>query len=282
MKIQNTIPYFLENFVPTESFLKHYYETFPTSFQEYFLYHCKNVEEKMKFAIEKYPTKLKDIKDINEKIEHLIHQVVALYEKKYHVKFTKDVHIIVGAYGSNAFTHRQIIPEITFCVERLSAKDEHLQVIIAHEFGHALHNILSDQAGMDWTNVQWNHPYIWLFQEGCATYFSTQVVDVDEAVYFSYDDGGEEWLQFAKENKVNIISLFLEDLNKQDANQIFREWFSINGGTHFGYTRLGYYIGYCVVAKLLEKYYEKEAITIWKESYFFDEVHRVLMELEKQ
>ena len=90
---------------------------------------------------------MSEIKESSGKIESLIQEVVLTYRQKYNVEFTKDVHIIVGAYGSNAFTHRQIIPEVTFCLEKLSSDDKHLKVIIAHEFGHTLHNILSDQEG---------------------------------------------------------------------------------------------------------------------------------------
>lgn len=276
MKIHNTVPYFLENFEPSEQFLKQYHQMFQSSFKEYFLYHCKNADEKIRIAVEKYPMNFNDIKTINDKIEPLIHQIVSTYEQRYHVKFTKDVHIIVGAYGSNAFTHRQIIPEVTFCVERLSPIDEHLKVIIAHEFGHALHNLLSDKEGMDWSKIDWSHPYTWLFQEGCATYFSKQVTVANEAVYFSYDDRGDAWLQFANCNKKEIISTFMEDMKNFEANVIFREWFSINGGTHFGFTRLGYFIGYHIVSRLVEKYNEQQAVTLWKESNFLGEIAKIL------
>jgi len=215
MKIYNTVPYFLENYVPSVEFLKHYHEKFSQHFEEYFLYHCKNPNEKITNAIEKYPSVMEDIKKSSVKIEHLIHQVTLAYKEKYGVQFTKDVHIIVGAYGSNAFTHRQIIPEISFCLEKLSSNDTHLQVIIAHEFGHALHNILTDQKGMDWAKVEWFHPFTLLLQEGCATYFSEQIVKADQSVYFSYDDEGGDWLHFAEKEKSKIVLSFLEDIKER-------------------------------------------------------------------
>lgn len=281
MKIYNTVPYFLLNYMPSELFLKHYYEKFSQHFQEYFLYHCKNADEKIKNAIQKYPSKMNEIKESSGKIESLIQQVVLTYTQKYNVEFTKDVHIIVGAYGSNAFTHRQIIPEVTFCLEKLSSKDKHLKVIIAHEFGHALHNILSNQEGMDWSKVQWDHPFTTLFQEGFATYFSEQVTDADKSVYFLYDDNGEEWLRFAEDNKNEIIATFLEDINKRSQPEIFHEWFSINGSSYFGFERLGYFLGNNVIQILIEKYQEKKAVTLWKESTFNKEMENVLFELTK-
>lgn len=265
--------------MPSELFLKHYHEKFSQHFKEYFLYHCKNADEKIKNAIQKYPSKMSEIKESSGKIESLIQQIVLTYRQKYNVEFTKDVHIIVGAYGSNAFTHRQIIPEVTFCLEKLSSNDKHLKVIIAHEFGHALHHILSDQEGMDWSKVQWAHPFTTLFQEGVATYFSEQITDADKSVYFLYDETGKDWLRFAEDNKNEIFVAFFEDIKKRSQPEIFHEWFSINGGSYFGFERLGYFIGYNMIQILIEKYQEKKAISLWKESNFQQEIENVIFEL---
>ena len=280
MNIYNTVPYFLEKFKTNYQFLQNYHEKYSPHFKEYFLYHCKNADEKMKVAIGKYPDAINEIQECNQKIETLIRVIVEAYELKYKIKFTNDVHIIVGCYGSNAFTHRQIIPDVTFCLEKLSSKDDHLKVIIAHEFGHALHNILTDRTGIDWSKLQWTHPYTWLLQEGCATYFSKQVSVANESVYFSYDDKGEEWLRFAQNNTEEIITSFLKDI-KTDSQNVFREWFSINGGTRFGHTRLGYFIGFIAMERLIKKHGEIKAITFWKEPNFIEEMEQTLMEIKK-
>jgi len=279
MKIVNTVPYFVDNFEPSVQFVKQYHEQFPEHFKEYILYHCKNAEEKIENAIQQYPSKMNEIQDSSDKIEKLIRQITNTYERKYDVEFTQDVHIIVGAYGSNAFTHRQIIPEVTFCLEKLSSDETHLKMIIAHEFGHALHNLLSDQDGIDWSKVQWFHPFTMLLQEGCATYFSEQAVEADKSVCFSFDDTGNVWMDFAEANEKRIITSFLNDLEHCSNAEIFHEWFSINGGTTFGFTRLAYYIGYRAVQRLIEKYDERKAVTLWKESSFQEEMEKVLREL---
>lgn len=280
MKIYNTVPYFLENFEPTVQFLQRYHDKYTSHFKEYFLYHCKNAEEKKEYAIKHYPSKINEIKMSNGKIESLINKIATSYNEKYNVEFQKDVHVIVGCYGSNAFTHRQIIPEITFCLEKLSPEEEHLKVIIAHEFGHAVHNILSNKSGMEWSKLQWYQPFVWLLQEGSATYFSKQIVEAEESVYFSYDSSGNGWLQFAKSNTQEIVNSFLKDFNNLSHQDIFREWFSINGGNRYGHTRLGYYIGYIVLESLIKRYGELNAITLWKNPWFTDEVTRVLLKLK--
>lgn len=280
MKIHNTTTYFLDHYVPTEVFLRSYYEKFPESFKEYFLYHCRNPDQKIPAAIKKYPVKFEDMRQSSQNIERLIHQTVDAYRQKYGITFTEDVHIIIGAFGSNAFTHRQIIPEITFCLEQLSSKEANLQVIIAHEFGHALHNAISAQEGMDWEKLDWGHPYTWLLQEGCATYFSRQIVKADEAVYFSYDENGENWLQFVKDNKQAVLSAFIQDMEMSSDIEIFHEWFSINGGQRFGYTRLAYFIAYVVFENLARKYGDVKAVTLWNKGDFHAYVEHELLELQ--
>lgn len=53
MNIYNTVPYFLNNYLPKEPFLMQYYSTFPAQFKEYILYHCKHQEQKRKVAFQK-------------------------------------------------------------------------------------------------------------------------------------------------------------------------------------------------------------------------------------
>lgn len=279
MIIHQTIPYFIKKFEPTAEFIEQYQQKYAVHFEEYFRYHCHRPEEKLKIALKRYPEKLPDIIEANGKIITLIKEVKVFYEMNYNVAFEKDVHLIVGMYGSNAFTHRQIIPEVTFCLEKLSPIDDHLRVIIAHEFGHALHNLLSDHVGMNWADLDWNHPYTWLLQEGSATYFSTKAVSLDDAaVYFTYDDE-EGWLRFAENNRVEILEAFQKDLQLLSPTDLFREWFSINGGTKFGKTRLAYYIGYELLLFLIRKTGEQEAVTAWKRPDFHSLMSETLEEM---
>ncbi|MFC4408812.1 hypothetical protein ACFOZY_00040 [Chungangia koreensis] len=283
MIIHQTITYFIEKFKPTAEFVIQYQQEYAIHFEEYFRYHCRQPEEKLKVALTKYPEKLPDIVEINGKIVGLIEEVKAYYEMNYDITFEKDVHLIVGMYGSNAFTHRQINPEITFCLEKLSPKEEHLCVIISHEFGHALHNLLSDHVGMNWKELDWNHPYTWLLQEGSATYFSTKAVTTDDpSVYFTYDDDEEGWLRFAESNRDDILKAFQADLQVLSPTELFREWFSINGGTKFSKTRLAYYIGYHLLLFLIGKMGEQEAVTAWKRPDFHSIMSQTLEELDNQ
>ncbi|WP_068985503.1 hypothetical protein [Lysinibacillus xylanilyticus] len=55
MLIHNTVTDFTENYLPTIDYLKGYYEKHASHFEEYFRYHCHNVDKKMKTAIPKVP-----------------------------------------------------------------------------------------------------------------------------------------------------------------------------------------------------------------------------------
>jgi hypothetical protein len=142
MRIVDTVPHFLENYQPSISFLRSYYSKFPDIFKEYFQYHCKDTEERHNQSIQRIPQVLNSIQITHQQIITLIKEVERNYSSLYDVTFPIDVNLIVGGFGSNAYTYRQIIPDVTFALERLSQESSHLKVIIAHEFGHVTHNIL--------------------------------------------------------------------------------------------------------------------------------------------
>jgi hypothetical protein len=272
MKIVDTIPFFINHYQSTIDFLKDYYNEFPDVFKEYFAYHCKDTEERLSQAIEKYPHTLNKIEDVHKIIKPIIQEVSEAYFRLYHVSFPVDINLIVGGFGSNAYTHRQIIPNITFALEKLSPVSHHLKTIVAHEFGHATHNIISNETGMDWDNVQWNHPLTWLNQEGAAIHFSKKVVpNMEPSTYFSFDDDGQDWLLFATEHLQEIKTAFAKDFNTKTPQALFREWFSIHGGETFGYSRLAYFLGDIFFQHQIKRLGEIDAIVAWKHPGFIEQ-----------
>ena len=280
MKIIDTVPYFVNNYEPSIDFLNSYINEYPDIFKEYFAYHCKDTEERHSQSIRKYPEYFLPIKQVHENIIPIIKEVTDQYFKLFEVEFPIDVNLIVGGFGSNAYTYRQIIPNITFALEKLSPEPDHLKTIVAHEFGHAAQNIISDGAGINWAQVQWNSPLIWLNQEGAATHFSRRIaVDLHPSIYFSYDEKGGNWLTFSRKNKNKnkIKQAFAKDYLAFTPELLFREWFSINGGEKFGYSRLGYFISDMFFQYQIENLGESKAVTAWKENGFEDHVKHWLL-----
>lgn len=277
LKIIDTIPFFMNNYQPSINFLRKYYNEYPEIFKEYFTYHCKDTEERHNQSILKYPQYFLTIKQVHENIIPIIKEVTDEYFKIYQITFPIEVNLIVGGFGSNAYTYRQIIPNITFALEKLSPDPKHLRTIVAHEFGHATHNIISNKAGIDWKKVQWNNPLTWLYQEGAATHFSRRTVpNLDPSIYFSFNDEGDDWLTFSESNKQNIKKEFRKDFDNENPQSFFREWFSINGGDKFGYSRLGYFIGDMLFQDLIIMKGELNAINAWKDQGFEEEINKWL------
>ena len=254
--------------------LKRYYKQYPEVFHYYFSYHCANTDRRLHKALERYAANWDDMIKVHQIIKSLIITVTDTYREKYQLEFPVNVNIIAGAYGSNAYAEREIIPDITFAIERLTYETDPLSVIIAHEFGHVAHHIIADSHQIDWKLMEWDHPYVWLLQEGAATHFSKQIVpELKESIYFSYDYKGDEWLNFSRENKGDIIRCFAKDIHSgKNSGEIFKEWFSINGGSRFEFTRLAYYAADCMFQDFIREYGELETLLLWKQENFFTRV----------
>jgi hypothetical protein len=281
MKIIDTTPHFMENYPHSIESLREYYKTYPEIFASYFPLHCKDTEERHTKSIEKYPHYLSTIQQVHERIVPIVEETVETYFERYNITFPIEVSLIVGGFGSNAYTHQQIIPNITFALERLSPERSHLQSLVAHECGHAAQNIISDKAEMDWISIPWTNPLVWLNQEGAATHFSRQIAsDLDPSAYFCSHDTGNGWLAFAEANKEEVKRAFANDHKMKGATELFKEWFSISGGKTYGYTGLAYFIGDMFFQHQIERVGEHGAIVAWKEKNFIEEVEQWLYEKE--
>lgn len=269
MQIIDTVPFFMENYQPSVAFLKSYYQEYPEIFKEYFAYHCKDTDERHQQSLAKYPEYFSLVEQVHQNIVPVMEEITAEYFKRYGISFPIDVNLIVGGFGSNAYTYRQIIPNITFSLERLSPNPDHLRTIVAHEFGHATHNIMSNQAGVDWKNVKWTSPLTWLNQEGAAIHFSRQTAEnLHPSLYFSFNDEGHDWLDFAIQNAKGIKKAFAKDYETLPPEQLFREWFSIYGGKRFGHSRLAYFIGDLFFQSQIKHLGEMEAVMAWGNQEF--------------
>lgn len=268
MYIHNTISDFLHLYNNTNALgmdeLEKYYKLHPTIFEEYFTYHCSKTIERLTQAIDLYPQKIEDIITISNTLPSIITEVMNHYKDAF--EFGLDLHFnfLVGGFGSNAFVERKIKGQVYFAVEKLSPNPDHLCVIVAHEIGHIYHDVLSDSKQMNWKDVDWTNGMITLFREGVATYLSKKIVtNQEEAVYYSFDENGEKWLDFYQDNRDLVRRYFLIDCSKEWTFEKEREWFRLSGGKYFGYNRLGYYLGTSYVQGLINEVGEELALTFW-------------------
>ncbi|PFE29724.1 aminopeptidase [Bacillus anthracis] len=265
--INNTIPSFLKLWEGTDvelTVLNQYFTSHPEIFEEYFKYHCPKTKERLSNAINLYPTKIEDIRIIAELLLNIIQEITNEYDNKFNFDVNMKFHLFVGAFGSNAFVEREIIGDIFLAAEKLSPDSNHLRVIVAHEIGHIYHNVMLQNDGMDWRKAEWTDAAVTLYREGIATYLSKKIVkDLNESVYYSYDNNGEHWLQCYIENEEHIKKRFLADYIERWTFEKEKEWFRLSGGQYFGYNRLGYFLGTAFVDYVVQTLGESEVFTFW-------------------
>jgi hypothetical protein len=268
MHIENNIPAFLDFWESNEQSTLADLETFlngnETIYEKYFPIHCPRTEERLLAALQKYESKIDDIRSISASLPDIIQKVDEKFEQTFGLGLEITFKLMVGTFGSNAFVTRDNRREIYFAVEKLSAERDHLKVITAHEIGHVAHFSMPTRDGMDWSTVDWMHGLTTLFTEGAATYLSKRIVQgLQEPVYFTYDDEGESWLNCYEENKSEVKRRFLEDALGDWDMAKEKEWFRLSGGSYFGYNRLGYILGTDYVEHLVERIGEHAALTFW-------------------
>ncbi|MEK4424889.1 hypothetical protein [Solibacillus sp. FSL K6-1523] len=278
MKIIDYVTPFLEKYEATSDYYEAYFQKYPEAFDFYFRFHCKNKGEKLCIALQQHSNKLDELNFVKDRILTHLSAITTIYENMFDITFTEAVHIFVGLGGSNAYTTHSMNPEVAFCVERIPSLDSGIRTLIAHEFGHAVHHIVTLQNGVEIGQIDWSSPYTWLIQEGMATYLSTQVVEAKMDIYFVFERD-KAWLDYAQTNKAKIIAAFQHDLEQLSTQEIFIEWFSINGGERFGYTRLAYYIGYEVVRIVVDHIGTDDTILLWLQPNFKERITSLLKEL---
>lgn len=279
MKIYDLASPFLNLYEPSKDYYENYFNEYPDIYSYYFEHHCYKKENKLEHALITHPKMVQQMQWITQKFISLTPQITQAYEKRFPIKFTKDTYIFVGLGGSNAYTYLSMDPHVAFCVEKFEPDENGLHVIIAHEFGHATHHLFTTYHGIEAKDIQWSSPFTWLLQEGVATYLSTLVVNVDQDIYFAYKRD-PEWLTFCEDNKASIVTAFLQDLQQKTSAEIFKEWFSINGGQTFGYSRIGYYIAYVLVQHLVANESIEHAMLYWGHADFEERmlelIHNIL------
>ncbi|UII57588.1 hypothetical protein LS684_09240 [Cytobacillus spongiae] len=122
---------------------------------------------------------------VYERIIPIIEEIEKAYKWLYDVSFPIEARLIVGGIGSNAYAQQAVLLHLTFALEKISPEPGHIQAIVAHEFGHVTHNLLSNRASMEWNQISWSSPLIRLFQEGVATHFLRKTTPhLKPSIYF--------------------------------------------------------------------------------------------------
>lgn len=96
-----------------------------------------------------------------------------------------------------------------------------------------------------------------------ATYLSELLnPGLSNGVYYSFDNHGDEWIGFCRDNVQEIKATLSEDLEHWTMNEEV-EWFRLRGGNKYGFKRLGYYIGTEFIRNHVNSFGLSETITLW-------------------
>jgi hypothetical protein len=89
---------------------------------------------------------------VYERIIPIIEEIEKAYKWLYDVSFPIEARLIVGGIDSNANAQRAILLHLTFALEKISPEPGHIQAIVAHDFGHVTHNLLSNV--LHWNGIK--------------------------------------------------------------------------------------------------------------------------------
>lgn len=240
--------------------LDDYYETYSNIFQTYFGGYCKKTNEKLSAAKERYVEDINRMEEIRQVLPSIVEKVAAKGQSYFGFSLDIPIHLFVGLYASNAFVDHQA--HMYLAIEKLPVDKELLEIIITHEMIHSYHYHVLGYEGIDWNAINWQDARNSMYLEGVATYLSQKLVPGHpKSRYFSYDYDGEKWLSYCKSNREKIASTLLNDLKRQTKN-LEREWLRLSGGEHFGYNRLGYFLGTEFVTSLCKRIPEAKVLRL--------------------
>ncbi|QSO45665.1 hypothetical protein [Alicyclobacillus mengziensis] len=136
-----------------------------------------------------------------------------------------------------------------------------LRVLVAHEMAHAFHFHMLREAGFQFSQLAWDG-YTSLYLEGLATFVSKLLnPGFSEGVYFTFDDTGDDWVSFCKENYAGIKVRLNADLQHWSMKEV--EWFRLRGGKTYGLDRVGYFVGTEFISSCVESMGISETIMLW-------------------
>ncbi|GAQ19282.1 peptidase MA superfamily protein [Oceanobacillus picturae] len=237
-----------------------YYREFPNVFEDYFNSHCQRTAERLNSAIDRYPEKYESMKQAAQLLPVILKEVYEELSKLLGIQMSIKARILVGGFGSNAYVAHD--GKMHFAIETLTGNPKYLKVLVAHEMAHTFHYELLKGVGFDFSKFALDG-YTSLYLEGAATYLSEVINSrLPERVYLSFNDSGEEWIAFYKNNYKEILTSFKDDL-LQSSMEVEREWFLLRGGKKFGFNRLGYLVGKDFVKYSVKEFGLKESLTFW-------------------
>ncbi len=221
-------------------------------------------------ALSKFPKivpKLQEIaQDAKLRIEHVVIRCARVFDC---LESNFDFVVMVGLFTSNGWATTFRGKPTCFLALECFTEPQYLDILIAHETAHSLHEQCSSG---EWTDFAIGEA---LFQEGLATIASTLVCpSATDAEYLWFGPGYDSWITGCESHWAELRQRFLRDLQQIDES-LYTVYFGGKGQEAGLLKRVGYFVGYRVLASLYQRHTIAE-MARWSPERAFAEVKQVL------
>lgn len=162
------------------------------------------------------------------------------------------IHVGLGC-GAGWVTSYQNSPAIWFGLENVAecgwSDRESIAGLIAHEFGHVIHEQWRTQSGESLEDGAWWQLYAEGFAQRCE-----EIINEGGAPHEAVNDEDQEWLTWCQTHRAELATEFLRAVDAGEAVQkFFGSWYDIEG-----HSQCGYFLGYEIIRQLETRFSLKE------------------------
>ena len=244
----------------------------PDLFQVYFTPPYWGRREDLPAALQRYAKDVKRIGKTAEKMEKLLPKIAASTLAFFGVDedaIEIDVILFAGVYHADGFVFAVAGRTTVFLALECLAwhGPGSAELLIAHELSHGMQFALGQRAHSQLAATFTQDPLslftrldLRLFAEGFAISASKRIVPGrDEPVYLPYTPKQWEW---CRANRDRLIEITLRGLAENDQDVYSKLFESRETTEELPCQRIGYYVGYLAIEKLLERYTLQELAKI--------------------
>ena len=162
------------------------------------------------------------------------------------------IHVGLGC-GASWVTSYQDSPAIWFGLENIAecgwSDEESIAGLIAHEFGHVIHEQWRTQSGGSFGDNAWWQLYSEGFAQRCEE-ITNEVSTPHEAI----NSADQEWLEWCQSHRAGLAGEFMRTVDAGEAVQkFFGSWYNIEG-----HSQCGYFLGHEIIKQLETRFSLKE------------------------
>ncbi|MCM1989998.1 DUF2268 domain-containing putative Zn-dependent protease [Oceanirhabdus seepicola] len=251
---------------PNKEIFQHFEFLFKMSDKNY------NIDDNLEKCFQEYEKsyeKIKSLTNISDNINKVCKRCSEIFE-------INDIKLnfitIIGLCSANAFVTGFNGRTAFYFLEKM-LKKEYIDILLAHEITHLFH--FSQLVSENYESTLADS----IFIDGLACFVSNYLYPgFTLSEYLCFDSDCQEWLSECNKQFNNIKSDIIHNIQSTDF-VYFKKYFMGDNSIKDGIpTRIGYFIGYCIVEWLNKKYTLQEMIS-WQQDRIIKEVKGALTKI---